>query len=522
MEIRQIHKVIFLSAIISVVFQSRPGVLLAREKLDASLAQIEHRLREESKLSPSEPNALTYLRAVGERPARKVSPRQMKAARVLTLEQCLQSAFANSNEIKQARQLILAVGGRKLIDNSRFMPSVELISQYEHFRNFGSDNHTDDATSISAKISQRIFEFGKDHPLDISLRRDQRDALFNYENVIASVFSDVRKAFFFIKLKEQQIAKRQELLEQFEKQHEIKKQRMEENNLSTKMEVLTAYLNVLTERSAINALEREKFNRMTELLRLIGLPISADKVEFEGQMDSFALDEEKFDLDGMILLALAQSSRVALAEAYVAEQQRVLDQLRYEYMPDLRARTAYQDEYVSVGADLLNNDDTWGLDFFGESQMPGQKESRSQSLGIFPDEISLSESDPRWYAGLQLRLPITEGGERTGRQIQARAALNSFKAALEDKKDLIELNVRQQYNYLAEQKFQVDLAQRNVDIESQRFMIQTELRDVGKIDDDALERFRENFFRAQDGLFREQEDLIQRQEDLRLAIRLFK
>ena len=509
-----------MTAIILYWMRLESGAARAAEKLDASLSQIEQRLQEESTMSPSELNSLTYLRAIGQQPARTVSPREMRDAKVLTLEQCLQAAFTNSNEIKQAREQILAVGGSKLINNSRFMPSIELISQYEHFRNFGSDNNTDDATSISAKISQRIFEFGKDNPLDINLRRDQRDVLFNYENVIASVFSQVRKAFFFIQLKEQQIAKRQELLKQFEKQHEIKKQRMEENNLSTKMEVLTAYLNVLTERSAINALEREKFNRTVDLLRLIGLPVGADKVQFEGQRDNFALGE--FDMDGMILLALAQSSQVALAEAYVAEQQRVLDQLRYEYMPDLRASTGYQDENGTIGADLFNDDDTWGFDIFGQPKMPGQKESRSQSLGIFGDEVTLGGPDPGWYAGLQLRIPITEGGARKGRQIQARAMLNSFKAALEDQKDRIESTVRQQYNYLAEQKLKVDLEQENVDIESQRFAIQEELRKVGQIDDDALERFRENFFRTQDGLFREQEDLIQRQEDLRLAIRFFK
>jgi outer membrane protein TolC len=520
MKMKQINRMIFLAAIVSVALRSMTGVILAEEKLDSSLNRIEQRLQEESKMSPSEPNSLTYLRAVGELSARTVTPRQMKGERVLTLDECLQSAFANSNEIKQAREQILAVGGSKLINNSRFMPSVELISQYEHFRNFGYDDKNTDAAGVSAKISQRIFEFGKDNPLDISLRREQRDALFNYESVIASVFSQVRKAFFFIKLKEQQIAKRQELLKQFEKQHEIKSQRMEENNLSTKMEVLTAYLNVLTERSAINALEREKFNREVDLLRLIGLPVGADKVEFEGQMDNFALAE--FDMGGMILLALAQSSQVALAEAYVAEQQRVLDQLRYEYMPDLRARTGYQDENGTIGADLLNDDDTWGFDIFGQPKMPGQKESRSQSLGIFGDGVTVGGPDPGWYAGLQLRIPITEGGARKGRQIQYRAMLNSFKAALEDQKDRIESNVRKQYNLLTEQKFQVDLQQQNVDIESQRFMIQTQLRDVGRIDDDALERFRENFFREQDGLFREQGNLIERQEDLRFAIRFFK
>ena len=520
MEMRRTYRVVFLTAIVLVWLQLGPGGALAAQKLDPSLVQIERRLEEEAETTSSEPNSIAYLRAVGLKPARTVSPRQMKAERVFTLDQCLQLAFVNSNEIEQVREQILVVGGSKLINNSRFMPSVELISQYEHFRNFESDNTTDDAHSISARISQRIFEYGKDNPLDVNLRAEQRDVLFDYENTIARVFWQVRRAFFFIKLKEQQIATRQESLEQFEKQHEIKKQRMEKNNLSTKMEVLTAYLNVLTERSAINALEREKFNRMIDLLRLIGLPVGADKVEFEGQMDNFALDE--FDMDGMIILALAQSSQVALAEAIVAERQRVLDQLRYEYLPDLRASTGYQDENGTIGADLLNQDDTWGFDIFGQPKVSGQKEGRSQSLGIFRDEVTLGGPDPGWYAGLQLRIPITEGGARKGRQIQARALLNSFKAALEDQKDRIELTVRQYYNRLAEQKFQVDLAQKNVEIESQRFMIQTQLRDVGKIDDDALERFRENFFRAQDGLFSEQEDLIQRQEDLRLAIRFFK
>jgi outer membrane protein TolC len=295
---------------------------------------------------------------------------------------------------------------------------------------------------------------------------------------------------------------------------------MEENNLSTNMEVLTAYLNVLAEKSAINRLEREKFNRMVDLLRLIGLPVGADKVEFKGQMDTFAL--EAFDMDGMILLALAQSSQVALAEAIVSEQQRVLDQLRFEYLPDLRASTGYQDENGRIGADLFNDDDTWGLDLFGQPKLPGQKESRSQSLGIYGDEVTLGGPDPGWYAGLQLRVPITEGGSRMGRKIQARAILNSFKASLEDQKDLIESNVRQRYNRLAEQKFRVDLEQENVEVESERFRIQTQLRDVGQIDDDALERFRENFFRAQDALFSQQEALIQQQENLRLAIRFFK
>jgi outer membrane protein TolC len=519
MKMRQIYKALFL---IAIVLGWLPWGLhgASAEKLDRSLVQIEKRLEEETRASPTEPNSLAYLRAVGQQPARTVTPRQMKAERVLTLAECLQLAFANSNEIKQAREQILAVGGSKYIANSRFLPTIELIDQYEHLRNFGSDNNTDDAHTISAKITQRILEYGKDNPLDVSLRAEQRDALFNYEDMVAAVFSQVRRAFFFIDLKERQIATRAELLKQFEKQHEIKKQRMEAGNLSVQIEVLTANLNVLNEKSRINTLEREKFNRKMVLLRLIGLPVGADTVEFDGQMDNFGLDD--FDTEGMIRLALAQSSEVALAEAVAAEQGRALEQLRYEYVPDLRLRTGYQDENGKMGADLLNQNDTWGLDVFGQPKVPGSKESRTQSLGVFGNEMSLGGPDPGWFTGLQLRIPITEGGARKGRQIQAKATLNSFKAALEDQKDRIELRVRQDYKFLAEQKYQVDLEQENVNIENQRFLIKAELRDVGKITDDELETFRRLFFNAQDRLFSQQEVMIERQEDLRLAIRYFK
>ncbi|MHC4435803.1 MAG: TolC family protein [Planctomycetota bacterium] len=517
---KQIYRVIFLTAIVSGWLRVGSGNALASEKLDPSLVQIDQRLEEETVTSPSEPNSLTYLRAVGELPARTVSPRQMKDKRVYTLDQCLQLAFFNSNQIEEVREQILAVGGSKLINNSRFLPTIELISQYEHFRNFESDNRTDDAHSFSARISQRIFEYGKDNPLDVDLRADQRNALFDYENTVAFIFSQVRRAFFFVKLKEQQIAKRQELLKQFEKQYEIKQQRLQAGNLSVKIEVLTANLNVLNEKSRINTLERQRFNRKMDLLRLIGLPVGADMVEFDGRMDRFGLDD--FEMNTMIRLALAQSSQVALAEAIVAEQGRVLDQLRFEYFPDLRLRSGYQDENGKVGADLLNEDDTWGLDVFGEPEVSDGREYPMRNLGIFGNDFTLAGPDPGWFTGLQLRMPITEGGARTGRKIQARATLKSFEAVLEDRKDRIELSVRQSYRFLAEQKYQVDLAQENVNIENQRFLIKAELRDVGKITDDELETFRQLFFNAQDSLFTEQEVMIKSQEDLRLAIRYFK
>ena len=75
----------------------RPQTLFGAEKLDPSLIQIEKRLEEETMVRPSEPNSLTYRRAIGELPVRAVQPREMKAKRMLTLDECLQLAFVNNN-----------------------------------------------------------------------------------------------------------------------------------------------------------------------------------------------------------------------------------------------------------------------------------------------------------------------------------------------------------------------------------------------------------------------------------------
>jgi len=495
------------------------SVLLGESKLNRPLRQIEGRLKEEAATNPAEPNSLTFLRAVGARPSRWVSTRTQVKPSTLRFEQCLKQAFEINSGILQAREAILATGGSRLVANSRFLPSLTIINQYEQERDFSAADKYDDSLSTGVQLTQRLLEYGKDHPIDVDLREEQRNALFNYENQVAQTFSQVRRAFYFVELKGRQIATRRQLLEQFERQHQKKQQRLDAGNLSVKFEVLTARLNVLNEQTRINELERQQFNRKMELLRSIGMPVGADRVDLKGQPDSFALAD--FDIEGMIALALAQSSDVALAQALVSEQKRTLDQLKFESMPDLRATAGYQDQHGRVGTELSNEDDTWGLDVFGRSGISEQGKDLD-GLSLFPQEVTLGGPDQGWFGGVQLRIPVFEGRARTGRRIQNRAFLQSLKAALTDAKDLIELRVRQSYRLLAEQQFQVQLAQENVQIERERFSIQEQLHEAGRSDDDALERFRENFFRAQDLLFVQQERLIERQEDLRAAIRLFR
>lgn len=491
----------------------------AAEKHDTVLTRVERNLDQVSHTKLTDPNSPAFLQALGHVPMQTNDVKPKLKIRSLTLIQCLQESFINNDTIKQVREDMLAVGGSKLIASSRFQPSVELISQYERIENLDIGENAQDSTSLGIVLSQRILEYGKDHPIDVALRQEQRDTLFTYENTIVQVFSDVRRAFYYILLKQAQITTRQELLQEFQKQYERKRQRLEADNLSVKIEVLTARLNVLNEQTRINRLERQQFNRKMELLRLIGLPVGADSIQLQGQSDSFGLNG--FNINIMAELAVAQSSQVALAEVLVSEQKRVLDQLKYEYIPDLRFMAGYQDRNGRIGLNMGNDNGTWGMDLYGQSAFT-QDQDHMDGRGLFGAEARLQGPNRGSFAGVQMRIPMFDGRQRQGRRIQNQAYLFRLRAALADSKNLIELYVRQHYKLLVEQQFQVELAQENVAIERERFSIQEQLRDVGRIDDDALERFRENFFRAQDNLFQQQEVLVQRQEDLRETIRLFR
>jgi len=504
--------------ILGLALMARGGVTLQAQDTPASQAQIESRLAQESRGDWVEPNSPVFLKALGQMKVPQMSHSEMPAPKTFLLSQCLQQAFVRNNQIKQVREGILGLGGSQLIAGSRFLPSVNIVTQLERELN-QTANQGDSLATMGAVVQQRLLEYGKDHPLDVSLRREQREALFAYEDTVAVTFSNVRRAFYVMLLKQAQIKTRQDLLSQFQHQYERKQKRLDAGNLSIKIEVLTARLNVLNEQTRINRLQRELFNRKMSLMHLIGLPVGADTVTFQGESDAFGL--ETFDMDQMISLALAQSTQVCLAELLVTEQSRVLDQLKYEYIPDLRMTAGYQNANSRMGLVLNNQEDTWGLDAVGQG---GLSESRRDmdGLGYFSQETTVGGPDAGWHAGLQARIPVFEGRAREGRRIQNKTYLLRLRAALAESRDLIELQVRSAYRLLAEQQFQVQLAQENVAIEKERFAIQEQLRDVGRIDDDALERFRINFFQAQDALFRQQETLIERQEDLREAIRIYR
>ena len=72
-----------------------------------------------------------------------------------------------------------------------------------------------------------------------------------------------------------------------------------------------------------------------------------------------------------------------------------------------------------------------------------------------------------------------------------------------------------QENLSDEQKEQLEILKRRVDIAKKRFEINEKLKEFGKIDDNQLETFRQSFFNQQNALYSGQDSLIRAEEDIK-------
>ena len=205
----------------------------------------------------------------------------------LAMSYCLESAMENNRELIQAREKVRQAEGSRIVVRSRFLPHLELITNYDVTRE-GVDGKAQDDFAGRLFFSQRLFEFGPDAVQEVSLRSSLRSAVYGYEEQVYQVLARAWELFHLIQLEEEQIATRRESRLGFQKTLERQKARFAQR-LATEEDTLIARLNVLNEDLAINNLMRLQFTNKMELLRLIGQPVGTD-VQLEGRAPSFALN----------------------------------------------------------------------------------------------------------------------------------------------------------------------------------------------------------------------------------------
>ena len=221
----------------------------------------------------------------------------------LSLDVCLMTALEFNDRIQAGRASIRSLGGDELIANSRFLPSLSYDLSASVTENLGHGMMMGWAATLT------LLEFGKDNPVDVALRTLQRQELFGYEEVVASVLSDVRLRFFTILLRQQQLAERGKLRDEFVARYKSMDSRLTVSRIK-KTALLTAELNVLNEESRINALEKEIIRQKMDLLKAIGLPVEMTDFELVGEPAGFDMAS-----DESVDKAFRRSTRIAQARA---------------------------------------------------------------------------------------------------------------------------------------------------------------------------------------------------------------
>ncbi|MDD5706363.1 MAG: TolC family protein [Kiritimatiellae bacterium] len=428
--------------------------------------------------------------------------------RALTLPDCLALSLEFNDGVRAQRAELKAMHGERLIAQSRFVPGSDY--GYERTAIDGNGGLSTNRTAHYVQMTQRILEFGRENPVSVTLRANERAALFDYENKAAEVLSQVRTVFFTVLLRLDQRRERLMLLNEFEAK--LKRvERLEEERRVVEVDVLTARLNVLNEKARINVLDQEIKRQQLELLRLLGLPLRTEGLELAGAVEAFALP-----VDDSVGIAQRRSTSIALARAEVGERMRLVREAFWEAWPDITLRAAMKEQDETLGLALNGEQGAYSLSAFGRHDL----EATEESLRLADDPLTGEESG--WFVRAGVSLPFFDGVARElGARQRDRERLAAARLALRGTIEATELAVRQAYATLHERRGELEIARERVDISKERLRIKERLKELGKITDDELETFRALYFSDQDAFFDGQIATVAAQESLRREMRFF-
>lgn len=452
--------------------------------------------------------------------ATMLEKQEAKAARRLDVWQCMSIALDQNKQIVEAWHVLQQVQvGDRIITRSRLFPQLDLIVNRTETDSETTGVDFND-TQTSLRLSQRILEFGKDSPAEVSLRASERSALYNLESTVRSVLSRVRQDFYDILLREQQIETRMQLLREFRLDWEKKEERFKVRGADgwrepeiTPSAVLQAEANVMNELGSINSLLRQQARSKIALLQVMGEPIGQN-IEIEG-----AQDETIFEVEEAVRIAIENSIEIARLEEELEEQKRVVRQLIWEFAPDVNLQTGISRRGEDASLNVSNSDDTWAVDVAGERFLHLYDEPETDVR----NDMFEFKDDEDFFLDLEVRVPILEGFERVGRVKRERSRLKQAETRLQRAREVAELNVRQSYESLLDIAMDVQLQAHQRDISRHLFDIQSELRDKlpASASEQEYETFRNRFFRDQSSFFSIQSSFIRARENLREAMGLF-
>lgn len=366
-----------------------------------------------------------------------------------------------------------------------------------------TSDRTSAKTAVSLRYSRRLLEWGRDSSSEVGIRDVRRTAVRNYEQKLREIIRDVRVNFFTLLLKQRQVEERKKLLEEYEKRHWQQKKRFEIAQDVSRLDVLTAELDVLNEEDSIRRLKLSYIETKYELMKLIDQPLKKDVI-LVGDLPEFDYSESK-----VAELAVENSYEVQLLEGEVWESQRSYEQLAWDYKPIFTANASVENRRTAAAFTINNSNQTYGLDMGVE-----------QFLNM-PTGSSSNSSDHNYSLSAGVVWNLYDNEKRKGVDKVTLEKLNEEREELRELVKAEELNARTAYRNYQETKDKLELQKSILEIYEKRLDITRKLREYDRVQQFEVDNYRNSYFAQLDNVFREQENLISAQENLRALMGIF-
>jgi len=379
------------------------------------------------------------------------------AREILSLDNCINFALANNQELKIAQKRIIEAEGRKNEAFGNFLPRLNLSGSYTRLKEaprmtvsiFGIEESFElgpqDLYSTQLSLGQPLFTWGKIYQGNRQANLNYRLVNEEYKQVKNSLIFEVKRAFYNVLLVKQFVAIAEEAVNVADTHFKTTERLYKEGRVSD-YDVSRAKVQLVSNQTKLIKAKNSLKLAKEELSILLNAKLE-EEWDITGE---FPFDKREVNLEDALHKALAERAEIR--------------------------QLMIQEEMGEISIKLARAENRPNLDFLANYQYTNPFYNREEWGGT-------------WNAVLSLNFPLFNGLSDLGRVKQAKARLEQVKILKSQVEERIKLEVRKAFFDMEEaqerieaQKENVELARKNLRIAEERhrqgLMSEIEVRDA--------------------------------------------
>ena len=263
----------------------------------------------------------------------------------LSLEDAVKSALKNNVSIKQSEINLDEKKRESTYSWNSISPSISGTGRYSKNIPSSSDDKASLSAGISlnATLSPSVYTSAKNAELSYSQQQ------LSYQNDLRSVELDVRKNYYSLLYKIEEISLKEKSLETSKNQYESNLAKYKRGTLS-RLDVLSAQVSYQNDQLELKSLNAEMENSIASFKQLVGLPQNA-KISLSGSFENI-LNLKNISIEGMDLNSFSIES---LQKQIDSAKNSLLASRFTAYGPSLSASYSYNYSSIDGGSNWDDN-----------------------------------------------------------------------------------------------------------------------------------------------------------------------